>query len=512
MKPSIGIAILCCVLTFLPTSGEASWSRLPISKKQAQQAMRARKFALVVGINQTQATYWSALKYAETDALRMGKGLQAWAQFDRILIRTGRSQTTRSALLQSLYALRKLVKSPKDTVFVYLSAHGTVAPSKAGEARYIVTSDTTNHIPQTGLAVTKVLSILKGFASRRIVLMLATCYTGQAQSKSRPMAGSKGPSSPKKPLSSRAIQILSATGFAQPAFESRRLGADVYTHFFLQCLHRLKRSQKNVSAIDVHACASKPTMSYVKRHRGAIQVPRADSQLGANRDVYLIQKEPIQRKKGYFWAFGVKGVSSYEVQPLLRAKGAGRSTPAMFATPGELMALRPGRYTVTLRDRWGRVRDRYSITVRFQGITSTPQSEPYEAPPLGMDPEDIRKRRQERRKRHLQTKSKLALGWAGVGLSSAFLVGGGLLVTIAGTDQVNCLSLCPNGDPTGTVSGAVLGIAFIAVSVVGYVASGVVLGSAYRDRQSNPVPQKSWSSVAPIPPPQQGSQMVGTFR
>ena len=107
--------------------------------------------------------------------------------------------------------------------------HGTVSK---GRTRFIITSDTTQSVSKTALSVRNIRSILGGFTSRRIGLILATCYTGLANSKSVLAKGIKGGIKPLPFEKDRAIQILSAASYAQPAFESSSFRSDIYTHFF----------------------------------------------------------------------------------------------------------------------------------------------------------------------------------------------------------------------------------------------------------------------------------------
>jgi len=360
----LGLLVLLCMGSV--SQVYASWKALPMSKQEAQKQLQPRKFAIVIGINQTRKPYWSPLLYARKDAIKMTKALIQVAGFSQVRLHTRRKDTTRKAILQSLQHLKKQVKSPLDTVFIYFSAHGTVTdnPSQRLTQRYIVTSDTTQKIAKTALSVQKILTLLKKLPSKRIVLMLATCYTGAPKSKSRSLPGHKGRSMKgMKPLKTRALQILSASGFAQAAYESTKLKSDVYTHFFLDCLRKLRRKKNAVSAIDIHICAAKPTTAFVKKHKSEIQVPRVDSQPGANKDVYLFQKRGKQPSMGYFWASRKRRNVRYQLYP----KGARYPTQSSFwATPGEWIGVRTGHYVVTIRDDYGRVVRRYTINIRRQ--------------------------------------------------------------------------------------------------------------------------------------------------
>tara|TARA_B100000609_G_scaffold190595_1_gene178657 strand:- start:851 stop:1858 length:1008 start_codon:yes stop_codon:yes gene_type:complete len=216
--------------------------------------------------------------------------------------------------------------------------------------------------------------------------MLATCYTGLANSKSKPLPGAKGGLKPATPLRSRAIQVLSAAGYGQSAFESQSLRADVYTHFFLDCMKRLSQKAKAASTIEIHACASQPTTMYVKKQRSEIQVPKVDSEPGANRDIFLVGGAKKRGKRGYFWGFGRKGIASYVLQPLVAQANQKEHTLSKQSTPPEIkvsvseyIALKPGRYRVKVHDTKGKVIKTYVITIKPDGVATTGGVKPPES-------------------------------------------------------------------------------------------------------------------------------------
>jgi hypothetical protein len=287
-------------------------------------------------------------------------------------MRVKKRATTKDALDHSLKLLKARIKSPLDTVFIYVSAHGTVArnPKTKQMERYIVTSNTNRDVAKTAINVKQLIQKLRTFASKRIVLMLATCYTGSPQSKSQTKPGQKGNFRKQvKPLQAPALQVLSAAGFAQAAYESTKLRSDVYTHFFLDCLHKLAKQKKRVSTIEAHICATQPTTQFVKRALNAIQVPGVDSRPGANRDVILTSKQNKQSDIGYFWTGKKKKHVRYEVQKQTLRKDAPQQRVLNIVNPEEYIGLRVGRYTITMRNRYGRILKRYTITIRRQQTT-----------------------------------------------------------------------------------------------------------------------------------------------
>lgn len=353
---------LILLWSLLPSTTQAQWRPSKLSGKRVQQTIRPQKIALLIGIRHFQNPHWETLKYTHQDTEKMATVLRKTARFDRIIVRNTYAGTTRRSLLHALKELQSRIKSSNDTVFIYISGHGSVAYSsdRRLHRRYIITSDTTQNVSQTALSVNRILRYLQSYTSKRIILFLATCYTGAPSSKSRNAPGIKGGIRPLMPLRSRAVQILSASGYSQPAFESSRLKGDVYTHYFMDCLKRIHKKNKTVTAIDAHICAAKPTTLFVKKHRNEIQVPQVDSQPGANQDIPLTSKSTTRVRKGYFVTSSTR--SSW-LRYIIRKIRRGRKGTEYIATTDEEIALTPGRYVVTVQTPKGRIIQRRVIRI-----------------------------------------------------------------------------------------------------------------------------------------------------
>lgn len=348
----LGLMVLLCWPSL-------SYARLKPLVLQGQQeaslraSLRPKKLALVIGIQHFQRdSGWQSLKYPKKDARRFAKMLKD-ASFDHVLLRTEAKETTRSALIDALKRLGKMAKGAGDTVLVYISSHGTVAVPTDGKTpeRFIITSDTNAKVHKTALSVKTMLSLLKRYLSKRILLMLAVCYNGQNQSKSQLPRGMKGNALNTQPLRtpSTAIQILSAASRGQAAFEHKQLHGDVYTHFYLKCFYKYWK-KKPITAIDAHICAVKPTKEFVKNNLGALQVPALASELDANRDIFLFQKK--QHKKGYLRTTWAKGKSLIFRVFRWGRKGSQRAV-RFQANANEDIALSPGRYRVAILNQQG---------------------------------------------------------------------------------------------------------------------------------------------------------------
>jgi uncharacterized caspase-like protein len=277
-------------------------------------AVAPRRMALVVGIQRFDDPRWRPLRFAEADAAALGEALAdpAVGAFDDVRVLTG--APTRAELLAALGSLAEASRDDRDTIVVYLSTHGTLARDGAGRlGRYLVARDTRlDDVPRTGLALSEVESAFDRLRSRRKVLVLAACHSGEGKSLlpadiEAELAGLKSSFFP-PPLEevSRARLVLAASDFGETAREDEKLGHDVYTHFLLEALVRgLDRNGDGaVTASEAHDHARRATYEFT----GGRQRPSASSnEVGADAIVLAGKVSRVGRPELYSYAAPLDG-------------------------------------------------------------------------------------------------------------------------------------------------------------------------------------------------------------
>ena len=204
-------------------------------------AYAPRRVALVVGIDLYDDPALGALRFAAKDAGDLSAVLSdpAAGGFDVVSQLTG--EVTRSMFWSAFQAIASTLHRD-DTFFLFIAGHGTL-DLVHGTSRYVMPSDgQLDRIQQTGIAVSELEQALASLPSRRRVLSLDTCFTGQgrsvlsAETLSR-IEQFRGPVPP--PIAARIseseVRLFSAS-FNQPALEDANLGNGVYTHFLIQAL------------------------------------------------------------------------------------------------------------------------------------------------------------------------------------------------------------------------------------------------------------------------------------
>ncbi len=222
---------------------------------------------------------WHDLRYPGADARAMAETLGRLGGFEVVALKTGR--VGGGDVQQALDRLEAATRDPSDVVLVYLSGHGTLARDASGALRrYLVTSESRiGDVPGTALSFAGLRGRFARLASRRKVLVLATCHAGSGKSALPPdlVAELRTYKSaffpPPPPLEgvSRASFVIGASGWGEPAREDPKLGHDVYTYYFLEAVRRPYDPDGDgaVTVTEAHDYARRLTY----RHSGGAQRP-----------------------------------------------------------------------------------------------------------------------------------------------------------------------------------------------------------------------------------------------
>jgi len=197
------------------------------------------RHALLVGIDHFEDTRFNDLRFAAADARALAAALD---EFDDVRELVRPEDTRRAAILVALADLEKQIRSPRDTVLLYFSTHGSLAQRPGGDLeRELVAGDTRlDLLRETGLSVDELIRRAEKLPSRRVALVLAACHAGRGKSRipdglAQALAARKA-TAPKLEDVSEAVVVLSAAAFGEAAREDETLGHDVYTYFLLEAL------------------------------------------------------------------------------------------------------------------------------------------------------------------------------------------------------------------------------------------------------------------------------------
>ncbi|GEL73932.1 caspase family protein [Myxococcus virescens] len=287
MRRLLPILLACLAACATPSSSGEKGGLVPLKLDEASlsSAYKPRRMALLVGIASFDDPRWKGLRYTVKDAHDLGAALKDPARggFDQVRMLTRREETTREAILAALRQLKKEASRPDDVVVVYFSAHGTLARDAKGELRrYLVTRDAAyRDIPQTALSMDTLKEEFDGLASRRRMLVLATCHSGSGKSllPKELKAELEGIKSGfyARPLeeSSRASMVFAACDWGETAREDESLRNDIYTHFLIDGLSGAadRNGDGAVTATEAHDHARRRTFAFTEgRQRPSAEI------------------------------------------------------------------------------------------------------------------------------------------------------------------------------------------------------------------------------------------------
>lgn len=261
----------------------------PVPEEKVAAALAPRRVALLVGIQGFDDAEWRPLRYPEADAAALAAVLRdpQRGAFDEVEVLAG--GPTREAVRAALRRLADRSRDERDTVVVYVSSHGTLARDAVGALRrYLVARDTrVADVPGTALAMDELKADFDRLRSRRKVLVLATCHSGNGKSLlpeavQAELEGMKAGFFV-RPLEevSRASLVLAASDWGEAAREDDKLGNDVYTHFLVEALRvgADRNADGAVTATEAHDYARRRTYEWT----GGRQRPSAESsEVGAD--------------------------------------------------------------------------------------------------------------------------------------------------------------------------------------------------------------------------------------
>lgn len=221
------------------------------------------KWALVIGINTFEDPAVPKLHFASKDAkdfaqyLRDPKG----GRFPESNVTVLTDEAAKLQTIREGIGLLRVKAQPDDLVVIYISSHGSPRSIDPNGVSYIIAADTHTDTPERLYAsslqmIDLVQQINREIRARRVVLLLDTCYSGDAQGKDVDEAsGSKGitrvwsaeppAQAPSSQGYSEALDnlhfgygraVITASRANQQSWESETYRNGYFTHFLLAAL------------------------------------------------------------------------------------------------------------------------------------------------------------------------------------------------------------------------------------------------------------------------------------
>jgi hypothetical protein len=278
-------------------------------------AYSTKVLGLFIGIQHYRDPFWHDLKYPRKDVADMvayfteNKAIK----LDYQMVLDQDAHTTRDYILNhALDAFEIKNASPDDIVMVYISSHGTLVnelfdvikdgkTSKAyRKVPYILTSDSReNNIKDSAIALNKLIDWFERLRSKRKVLILDMCHSGQggksqlSQEQAALLGSTKGISYVPFEESQASI-ILTACPIGGTSFEDDTLQNSVYTHFLLKGMRQGDLNGDGAVTIsEAHNYSIDRTRQYTWERKQYKQVPTNYSRI-LGKDPLIVYGAPSE--------------------------------------------------------------------------------------------------------------------------------------------------------------------------------------------------------------------------
>lgn len=259
-------------------------------------------FAVVVGISNYKFV-GASLTYAFSDARKVAAAFKDPSKGnlppDQVLLR-GDDEATKNVIEADLRELARRMKAG-DTLVFYFSGHGM--PGSDGQAK-LIPADAKPSDEETWLGVAEVqATVQKASAGQgRLVMILDSCFSGQAEEGSRSFAlpGQRAVPQAAPPSATEQSTVLASSDGTQPSWEEAQFDGGVFTYQLLQALSGKGDANGDgyLTLAEAYAYLA-PRVEEYSKSKGKPQTPKlrgsADFALGANANL-LAQKTLDQRQ------------------------------------------------------------------------------------------------------------------------------------------------------------------------------------------------------------------------
>jgi uncharacterized caspase-like protein len=204
-------------------------------------------YALVIGISQYRLGNVKQLQFAKNDAQTMRDYLEKVGGFPREQIHMlPDDQATLSGIKRELGWIRRNA-GEKSQVFIYYSGHG-VADSR--HLPYLLPYDgEPQTIEDTGYALSTLKDEVNKFKTRRVLIALDACYTGEGRSESAD--GSHGVAWVDDDETKTEAVIISASGPKEASWDYDEKQHGLFTYFMLKGMRGSAPSANGNDMVDV---------------------------------------------------------------------------------------------------------------------------------------------------------------------------------------------------------------------------------------------------------------------
>ena len=248
--------VILFITTLLTSAGEAATRLFD------------KSYALVVGIDEYDTSYWPALSYGKKDARAVGKLLED--QGFEVSMLLGK-EATRDNILWTLSEEIAPKLTGHDRVVVFFSGHGETREVGWRDYGYVIPYDGTERFP-TWISMAEMREIsAQMLKARHQLFVFDSCYGGSigAKAVSNRESSGRGPRHIEKVSGNRARQFLTAGGKNEQVLAGGPHGYSYFTGYLLDALNgKADRDEDNyvtMSELSAYLLSAASTWSHTPR-------------------------------------------------------------------------------------------------------------------------------------------------------------------------------------------------------------------------------------------------------
>jgi hypothetical protein len=235
--------------------------------------LRPNNYALLIGIGRYKRSDVNPLPYAESDVRAVKNYLVNIGGIpkENVTVLTNENATL-SGIKEQFEKLTRRSKADSE-VFVFFSCHGV--PEMEKKKPYLLPYDgNPDTISSTGFAVSEMKKIISDLPTKRVLVAIDACFTGQGRSVvAKEM---KGVAWVEKEETPTDALVITASNEEQAAWDWPDKAHGIFTYYFLEGLRGAAASKRNdgfVYADELYEYVVKQVPSTSKEKYGVIQSP-----------------------------------------------------------------------------------------------------------------------------------------------------------------------------------------------------------------------------------------------
>ena len=279
------------------------FSRLTQKEFLTEETSKGRKWALIIGINRYQDSYLMNLKFAQKDAVVIGRTLIRKCGFPQQNVKMLLGASAKRS--EILAAINKIAQDamPEDMVVIYFAGHGGFENDRSqpdGYRKYLLPydSDKRQSFYATAISYDEIASFFGKIRSNRLICFLDACYSGAAGGRDFLEGMTRSvrviPTHLEELSEGKGRIIIAASDGNQPSLELYEKQHGIFTYFLVKGLDGeadLEPQDGKVTLLELFEYVSGKVQEETSK-KGTSQEPIMKGEMGGGQIILSLVSHP----------------------------------------------------------------------------------------------------------------------------------------------------------------------------------------------------------------------------